>query len=727
MKRILSTLLVLFMCLGITACGNSSQKKTEIRDVFQMNPVMLDENFMGISAMRATENAVFLLGAMQNEDSDSTAVAKYDLQQESVTYTPLSDIEYASNFAASDDMLVFLHTSYDELGEKVFASSYDNDGKPLWRINITESIDSEVYVDEIYAVTYGSVCYLGIKDTLFMITEDGNNSIMRKFESTITGLFKIRGNIHVYGLQYHYVYYPESGQYVLSEEWQKGLSEANGRNVYFTNEGDGFHYITEESLNKYNIQNGDCLTVMNWVNSGIAYSDIYYLSIIKDDLLFLYGKDIDGAATFWKCQKADEKLYDNREIITISYIETGRNVVPTAAVKFNAMQDEYFVICEEYTSSSLQEAYKDTVNRLSLDIAAKNIGDIIVLSEEADANEYARKGVFADLYTIGDDKITPDNIFGCVKEVCEWDGKLYILPQEFKLDTCVIRENKLSPDETWNLNTFMDMNTSLNDAQQMFVNMNADYVIDKLMPSIWEQFVDTKTKTCDFVSDDFIRVLHYIESLPTDAAASFEYGENPYITDAVMLYETTIGCYGDYAQSMSIFDSYGEGKFVGYPSSKGGLANVLCDQYFAINNDSKVKEGAIDFLSFLFSKECVVKEARGMRSIPSLKSTLEGWRDSETKKHYYFYTYDLSTYNLDYSPISAEAEGVPGISVSVDEALIDSMYAFLDAVSVGDNVPTDAEEILREEISAFLGGVRDANMTADMINKRVGIYLNKQR
>lgn len=183
----------------------------------------------------------------------------------------------------------------------------------------------------------------------------------------------------------------------------------------------------------------------------------------------------------------------------------------------------------------------------------------------------------------------------------------------------------------------------------------------------------------------------------------------------------------DYAQSMSIFDSYGEGKFVGYPSSKGGLANVLCDQYFAINNDSKVKEGAIDFLSFLFSKECVVKEARGMRSIPSLKSTLEGWRDSETKKYYYFYTYDLSTYNLDYSPISAEAEGVPGISVSVDEALIDSMYAFLDAVSVGDNVPTDAEEILREEISAFLGGVRDANMTADIINKRVGIYLNEQR
>ena len=65
-----------------------------------MNPVMLDENFMGISAMRATENAVFLLGAMQNEDSDSTAVAKYDLQQESVTYTSLSDIEYASNFAS---------------------------------------------------------------------------------------------------------------------------------------------------------------------------------------------------------------------------------------------------------------------------------------------------------------------------------------------------------------------------------------------------------------------------------------------------------------------------------------------------------------------------------------------------------------------------------------------------------------------------------------------------
>lgn len=271
MKRILSTLLVLFICLGITACRNSSQKKTEIRDVFQMNPVMLDENFMGISAMRATENAVFLLGAMQNEDSDSTAVAKYDLQQESVTYTSLSDIEYASNFAASDDMLVFLHTSYDELGEKVFASSYDNDGKPLWRINITESIDSEVYVDEIYAVTYGSVCYLGIKDTLFMITEDGNNSIMRKFESTIIGLFEVSGNIHVYGLQYHYVYYPESGQYVLSEEWQKGLSEASGRDVYFTNEDDGFYYITEESLNKYNIQNGDCLTVMNWVNSGIAY------------------------------------------------------------------------------------------------------------------------------------------------------------------------------------------------------------------------------------------------------------------------------------------------------------------------------------------------------------------------------------------------------------------------------------------------------------------------
>ena len=67
MKRILSTLLVLFMCLGITACGNSSQKKTEIRDVFQMNPVMLDENF----TITTDKDAAIVKGFIDRIDIDT--------------------------------------------------------------------------------------------------------------------------------------------------------------------------------------------------------------------------------------------------------------------------------------------------------------------------------------------------------------------------------------------------------------------------------------------------------------------------------------------------------------------------------------------------------------------------------------------------------------------------------------------------------------------------------
>ena len=111
-----------------------------------------------------------------------------------------------------------------------------------------------------------------------------------------------------------------------------------------------------------------------------------------------------------------------------------------------------------------------------------------------------------------------------------------------------------------------------------------------------------------------------------------------------------------------------------------------------------MKDGAAAFLTYLLSPDCTIDEMRGMRNIPSLKSTMKAWEEIEGKMYYYFYKNDINRWSADTNPIDETEMGEPGVCVKVDRELFDSFYEYLDGAHVFGNMPQSITDIVVEEI-----------------------------
>ena len=194
----------------------------------------------------------------------------------------------------------------------------------------------------------------------------------------------------------------------------------------------------------------------------------------------------------------------------------------------------------------------------------------------------------------------------------------------------------------------------------------------------------------------------------------------------VALYASDISSYASYYQMKSVFGEEADAKIVGYPSVEGGASKFTANAFYSIPETSDVKEGALTFIRYLLSADCVIDEMRGMRSIPSLKTTAKAWDESEGKLYYFFYYDNIGRWTADEKPITAEDEGTPGVCIQLTEERINEVYDFLDTVKVYPYIPASVAAIVDEDMEAFLNTAKSAEETAKVIQSRLRTYLSER-
>ncbi|MDD4773729.1 MAG: extracellular solute-binding protein, partial [Eubacteriales bacterium] len=380
------------------------------------------------------------------------------------------------------------------------------------------------------------------------------------------------------------------------------------------------------------------------------------------------------------------------------------------------------VVCEEYASLSGAGDYAALLDGLDAAILDGSVGDIVELSGRDALVKYSEKNLLTDLYTL-----MSDDIFGCIREAYEINGRLYGIPQEFRLTTYAAKTQNLNIANIWNTGAFIEHAASLPEGQRMLFNMSRAAVYNMLRDSAISESIDFETNSCSFTAGAFAEFMEYLAGLPETDSEEAEYGMNYYIDDRVALYEAYIGAYSDYARMKHVFGENTEVTSVGYPSSTGGAAKMNAGKLYAITESGTEKEGAVSFLRYLLSPESVINENRGMHDIPAVKTTLKAWNESESKMYYYFYTDNINSMSGDIKPITEEDAGSPGVCVAVDQALTDEVYAYLDSVQIIPAIPQIVADIVDEEMSAYLSSDnKTAEETAKIIQNRVSIYLSEQ-
>ena len=224
--------------------------------------------------------------------------------------------------------------------------------------------------------------------------------------------------------------------------------------------------------------------------------------------------------------------------------------------------------------------------------------------------------------------------------------------------------------------------------------------------------MDPVAGTCNFDNPEFVEILEYVSQYPKS------YDDINTEEIDYMEYQNAYRAHNNYINN-SIRYNFDEGyKFVSAPGAEQ-RGTISMSSVMAITNTCSDPEGAWDFLSSFLSKEAQDQYSYGLPiRMDSLDAKLQ-----EMKKGPYYMDGDKKVYYQDSVYLNGEEVKLDPLNDAQIQELKDLILS-INQISYYD---TDIDNIITEEVSAYLSGQKSAQEVASIIQSRVQIYINEHK
>lgn len=743
---LLSILLITAVILSAVSCDDADKELSNVQNgseqlsltgYFKKEKIEFDDRIKRIQTACFIGDSVYIIAY----DKDyNYIVANYDLETETTEFfdnaipKSLSNM-YFDSFTASDSMFVFCTSDFDEKTfEQIYKLYFVKDGEIKAEYNLNELIELPQFGGNPILLYNGTYFYIAIcySAEIAVFSSDGTFNTSKTLPGEIVNMnVDSKGKIHVSGWDFCTAI-DEKGNLDNSDNWSSVIEKLNTDDIYFGSDNT-IYYRTENGIYSYDTKNESSSVVINWVNSSSLPQSGSSVHIVSDELIYLFGFDTvetEWGEYLWKYTKADPAEISERELLKITYTENGLDFIPLSAMKFNSSQDKYFVICNEISSSVNYSDDDPLFSAIDAKLLTGELGDIVELDSMDSVEKYASKNVLADYYTLMGDSIKED-IFKCVLDFCEINGKLYTLPREFALYGLAAK-NKYIPDEKWNFSALKKLAESLPEDTKLFPDISRSAVSNIFIDNVISDHIDLNKGTCNFEVESFMDYLDFIASFPEEDTnpISVYGGKNCFINEQVVFYYNGFASYAEYLGTLSVFGNFDETQLLGCPSENSSSFRLQSNKYYSILESSEHKEGAAQFIKYIISAENAVRDMIGMTGFPVSKSTLEKQNESETNMYYSFHADNIGSWGASSIEEDEDIEYLISnseIGFLVDDEFVKSFSNWLESINVSSYIPSEIPSIVKEELQAFTAGTKSAAETAKIIQDRVSRMLAESR
>ena len=517
---------------------------------------------------------------------------------------------------------------------------------------------------------------------------------------------------------------PASDNIAIQSSYYTYFDYLSGYDIYYKNEyGLYGHYFddTEPEL------------LINWTNSDVygSYCDI--LSVITPEIVF--------CALYDENERFDKKpallihIPDDevtpKTIITIA-ATISPQLLTSIAVKFNKQSEKYRVVIDDYSIYNTTDNWNHGTDLFNLDITSGVVHDMIFLNNSMPIDSYVKKGMFVDLYEFfdKDPDISKDNLLGILKSIYETGGKLYILPLSYLITTLLGKASLVGSDEKLTVDEIIRINDNLpNDVSLFTFNGRINALYDLLRVGASE-YIDYQTAKCNFTSDNFIKMIKFVKTLPETALTTRRYLDALEMLDTIRnnrsyFYELSI------IEMLSFFNMeyyYGEDDYVikGFPNQTGNGSIVECYSYIGISNKCQNKEGAWEFIKYWLSDK--VQTSQEIYFMPVTNTALKTMLDKYKNDYYYYIdnnTGRIIRSNIYYSESDRLRSNYEEYHFTEENN--EKIIRFFNNLQVTPKYDNTIINIIAEEVSAFFADNITAEQCAKYIQNRVSTYLNEQK
>lgn len=751
MKKLLQVCLIL--CMALAGCGQadktSSGEASEAQYVYRPDVFSVEGTEGGV-VLELAGDGTWLYAVVDMADVKTGSVKKwlicYQTEGGETKRVEPDGAEKAMLIqAAAGENGEFWCVLYRVDGSAVaefIVNRYDENGKMLASNDL-----SELLMEETGGLFYGNCVQLDRSGNLYLGCADGGrsgNSVLLAVSQEGRVLFRtgVAGTIQRTvlsddGKLYAAVKQEEDTMELLALDTSSGETETLIRKLpqntsktllAVSKDGEKLYYNASGELYEYAMAEGESRRLFALSDVRLSEEELAGMVQTDEEHFYFISNIFDetGASRMeWNCvsrvsadsvesvQNGAEPVQE-REVLKLAMFAEDADM-NQAVAWFNRQSDAYKIeIC-------LYEGLDKTdgVDRLQADIASGEIPDIIDLAG-VDGMAYIRQGIVTDLTPLleQDAEISESDFVENAVSTYRYDGGLYAIPTIFWLDSMMGKTACLDGRTGWTLEEFREYVDGLPDPGAATAGASRAEMFNWIMIQYGERYIDWENGTCSFDSGEFLELLDFVDQFPEHAAESEDELLEQIRTEKLLLYPTSMNCAIAFQRNQALFGE--EVTYIGFPSESGsGTKMMIWGNAFGISEKCEHKEAAWEFLKVLYTSD-----SRVVDGFPTYKATLEealdfaAWGIYQTDDN--GVRTEIPKYELPWGEATFE------IYAATDEEIA-QLRSLIENAEPADIRTPGIYAILQEEASAFFGGQRSAAEAADMMQRRVTLYINERR
>jgi len=755
-KRTAALLTAALMLLPAAMSGCAQKKEpvlSKLTHVYDAQELPLPEEIEYPSYLTISGGQVYFSTQQWNEGSSTYTVYRMGLNGEDLNAVlELSGSDFGVNTMTplSDGRIWLSMESYGsdpETGEwynHCSLKQYSPEGEELININLNEAFPEEeyFYFNRICLDTQDNM-YLLKENSIYQFSPDGSILSTCEIDTDYVNNFYMIDDV-----PYVLTYSENKGSNQLSildfasgEMTPMENVEAVSNHMYnlFPAPQDSaydFYYNNMTALCGFDLESGTSTELCNWINSDINGYNLGNLVVLDDSRLLCSSGEVNDEGDYvnklYLMTRIPEEQIPEKYILTLAALDVPYEI-REEVLKFNRASEEYRITLKNYGDYNTAEDYTVGLTRFNNDLISGIVPDIMILSDTMPIESYSAKGLFADLYTYidADPEIKREDYLTNILDAFSTNGKLYQISPTFSVRTLAGKTALVGSGKTWTVTDMMNLARQYPDAS-LFRDMPREAFVGDLTTLLIGEFVNKDTGECSFDSENFIQYLNFLTTLSeksawddydweNDDGTFMENYESGFRKNLYLLNNAYLATFSGYWSMKA--GMFGEDiNLIGYPTAGSSGSAIVPSLRLAISGQSLLSDGAWQFVrTFLMDK---YQNENGQWQFGIKLSALEAqakeamevdtWTNEETG--------EVITYPGMYYLGSEEIE-----IGEIDQASVDEVMNFLKSLTLVSSRDTEMQDIILEEINAFLGGGKTAEQTAKLIQNRVQTYVSESR
>ena len=646
-----------------------------------------------------------------------------DVQSNDLGWKEGSNVSTGAFDKDGNAYVTYSESSDDSSYSTLYFVKIDPTGKELSRVNIDEEFPVQGGSYFMHSMTWSDKYGLLCGTSQGVMTYDEQNGFQTFMDCKALGISEAAHSVVSLADNKLFVYsYPEKYEIVdlASKKVEKKCAGFGKQTIYtgFADDSGNLYVENDSGIFKYD-QDADALNkILDFGDSSVSSDEIdFWAGIVglneKEIIATINGDESD---CFLKLTKVNPEDVVDKTIITLSALSMDRGV-KDQIMKFNRSSDKYVIKIIDYYDLCDGD-YEQMIKQYNLDLTSGKMADILCLSgNEASIKKYVDKGMLMDLTSafekggpLGDMELLPN-----IAEMMKYNGKTYTFIPSFTISTDVVKASDANGKKSL---TYQDWDDIIKSKGVDYKTAIGGYTgKTELCSYMWmyygDEFIDLKNKKCNFNSPEFIEYLNFANKFPEAEEVDYVIEsdiDRLYAEGKGIFYGETFRNIWEYAKLKQVVFK-DDIEFVGCPNNSGKNPGIILGTALAVNSKTEHKDVIFNLIADMMNPE-----GKTENGFSSVKSKFEEELQEATKEQ--------SDNNSDATAYDPFKEDYVKLQPLTQED-IQKFYDFAVSVDTCASFDPQISNIIIEEASAFFAGQKTAEEVAEIIQKRVSIYVNE--